>query len=219
MRKTLLDPKEATSQLMLLPFQIHCSSAHDQEELFRPSSPGSYLTLTAHIARPFSRGYVHIQSGNPSDHPAINPRYLSHPMDVEIISRQLQNLQVLARTEPLASKLLQGGRTIPVNLPRSPSLDTMKALIKENLTTQYHPIGSCAMRPLENGGVVDSKLKVYGTSNLRIVDASVFPLHTRGNIQSTVYAVAEYGADIIRNDWGLAVQYPATDFSAQCVQN
>jgi choline dehydrogenase-like flavoprotein len=202
---TLLNPKEAASQLMLLPFQVHCALAHDQQELFRPSSSGSYLTLTAHVARPFSRGYVHIQSRNPSHHPVIDPRYLSHPMDLEILCHQVRNLQVLARTEPLASQLLHDGRTIPADLPSSPSLKTMKTLIKENLTTQYHPIGTCAMQPRAKGGVVDSKLKVYGTSNLRIVDASVFPLHTRGNIQSTVYAVAEYGSDMIKEDWGLGV--------------
>ena len=54
------------------------------------------------------------------------------------------------------------------------------------------------MLPREDGGVVDSKLKVYGTTNLRIVDASIFPLEPRGNIQATVFAVAEKAADIIR---------------------
>jgi choline dehydrogenase-like flavoprotein len=200
LRSTLLQPKETVSQLMLLPFQVHCDLAHDQQELFRPSAPGSFLTLTAQIARPFSRGYVHIQSGKSSDHPTINPRYLSHPMDMKIICRQVRNLDILARTEPLASQLLKGGRTIPANFSSIQSLDTVKTFIKDTLTTQYHPVGTCAMLPLEKGGVVDPTLKVYGTSNLRVIDASVFPTHLRGNIQSTVYAVAEYGADIIKRE-------------------
>jgi choline dehydrogenase-like flavoprotein len=54
------------------------------------------------------------------------------------------------------------------------------------------------MLPSEKGGVVDEKLIVYGTTNLRIVDASIFPLIPRGSIQSTVYAVAERAADIIK---------------------
>jgi choline dehydrogenase-like flavoprotein len=205
LREALQSPTEAVSQLMLLPFQVHPDAAHDQQALFRPSSPGSYLTMTAQIAGPFSRGSVHIQSGNPSEHPVIDPRYLSHPMDVEILCRQVRTIQALARTEPLASKLLHGGRTIPANLPSAPSLDTLKTIVKESLTTQYHPIGTCAMLPREKGGVVDSKLKVYGTSNLRVVDASIFPLHIRGNITSAVYAVAEYGSDLIKRDWGLGV--------------
>jgi choline dehydrogenase-like flavoprotein len=53
------------------------------------------------------------------------------------------------------------------------------------------------MLPREMGGVVDDQLKVYGTRNLRVVDASVFPLEPAGNIQATVYAVAERAADLI----------------------
>jgi choline dehydrogenase-like flavoprotein len=48
--------------------------------------------------------------------------------------------------------------------------------------------------------VVDHRLKVYGTSNVRVVDASIFPLEPRGNIQATVFAVAEKAADIIKED-------------------
>jgi choline dehydrogenase-like flavoprotein len=55
--------------------------------------------------------------------------------------------------------------------------------------------------PRELGGVVDSRLKVHGARNLRVVDASVFPLETLGNIQATVYAVAEKAADLIKEDW------------------
>ena len=56
------------------------------------------------------------------------------------------------------------------------------------------------MMPKELGGVVDEKLKVFGTKNLRVCDASIFPIQVRGNIQSTVYAVAEKGADIVKED-------------------
>jgi choline dehydrogenase-like flavoprotein len=56
------------------------------------------------------------------------------------------------------------------------------------------------MMPKELGGVVDSRLKVHGTRNLRVVDPSVFPMETLGNIQATVYAVAEKAADIIKED-------------------
>jgi choline dehydrogenase len=54
------------------------------------------------------------------------------------------------------------------------------------------------MLPKEKGGVVDSDLKVHGTRNVRVVDASIFPTHVQGNIVSLVYAVAEKGADLIR---------------------
>ncbi|KAF4216039.1 hypothetical protein CNMCM8980_003042 [Aspergillus fumigatiaffinis] len=201
LNQALLDPRESTSQLMLLPFQVHTESAHDQQALFNPSAAGAYITLTAHIARPYSRGHVHIRSPDPLDQPCIDPCYLSHPLDREILARHFRYLQTIARTEPLASKLATNGRTIPDGIPVDLDLASAKEEIKKVLTTQYHPIGTCAMMPLEKGGVVDAKLTVHGTVNLRVVDASVFPMQLRGNIQSTVYAIAEYAADMIKAKW------------------
>lgn len=63
---------------------------------------------------------------------------------------------------------------------------------------EYHPCGSCAM-----GDTVDAKLRVKGVKGLRVVDASVFPNHVSGNIVSSVYAVAERAADLIKADYKL----------------
>lgn len=63
-----------------------------------------------------------------------------------------------------------------------------------------HPIGTAAMMSRELGGVVDSRLKVYGTGNVRVCDASVIPLQVSGHLMSTVYAVAEKGSDLIKED-------------------
>jgi choline dehydrogenase len=68
-------------------------------------------------------------------------------------------------------------------------------------TTEWHPIGTCAMLPGEDGGVVNPRLKVYGVGNLRVVDASIFPIHVQNNICSTMYAVAEKAADMIKEEW------------------
>jgi choline dehydrogenase-like flavoprotein len=56
------------------------------------------------------------------------------------------------------------------------------------------------MLPQNAGGVVSNKLKVYGTSNLRVIDASVLPFQVCGHLTSTLYAVAEKAADIIKAD-------------------
>lgn len=55
------------------------------------------------------------------------------------------------------------------------------------------------MMSRELGGVVDSKLKVYGTSNVRVVDASVLPIQISGHLTATLYAVAERAAEFIKN--------------------
>ena len=48
--------------------------------------------------------------------------------------------------------------------------------------------------------MVDAELKVYGTRNLRLVDASIFPLQVESNLQTMVYAVAERTSDMIKAD-------------------
>jgi len=52
----------------------------------------------------------------------------------------------------------------------------------------------------ELGGVVDSNLKVYGVGNVRVVDASVMPTQVSGHLSSTIYAIAEKAADIIKTE-------------------
>jgi choline dehydrogenase-like flavoprotein len=54
------------------------------------------------------------------------------------------------------------------------------------------------MRKRELGCVVDERLRVHGSKGLRVVDASVFPLMTRGNPTSSVYVIAEGAVDLIR---------------------
>ncbi|KAL2029730.1 hypothetical protein VTO58DRAFT_108922 [Aureobasidium pullulans] len=71
--------------------------------------------------------------------------------------------------------------------------------IKANIQTEFHPSGTCAMLPLDLGGVVDPQLLVYGTQNLRIVDASIMPVIPASHLQAVVYGVAEKAADIIKN--------------------
>jgi choline dehydrogenase-like flavoprotein len=57
------------------------------------------------------------------------------------------------------------------------------------------------MLPREKGGVVNPNLKVYGTENVRVVDASVFPFQVCGHLTSTIYAVAERASDIIKGKY------------------
>jgi choline dehydrogenase-like flavoprotein len=54
------------------------------------------------------------------------------------------------------------------------------------------------MLPRDKGGVVNTDLRVYGTKNVRVVDASVVPFQLCGHLTSTLYAVAEKAADLIK---------------------
>ena len=69
------------------------------------------------------------------------------------------------------------------------------------MVSNYHLAGSCMMAPRGKGGVVDERLRVHGVKGLRVVDASVFPIMPRGNINTSVYAMAERAGDLIKEDW------------------
>lgn len=69
--------------------------------------------------------------------------------------------------------------------------DAINTIINTGVRTEFHPSGTCAMLPLEQGGVVDTHLRVHGSKNLRVVDASIFPMIPAAHLQAVVYAVAE----------------------------
>lgn len=56
------------------------------------------------------------------------------------------------------------------------------------------------MLPRDAGGVVDKNLVVYGTSNLRVIDAAVPPLSISAHLMSVVYGIAEIGAELVMKD-------------------
>lgn len=56
------------------------------------------------------------------------------------------------------------------------------------------------MLPRSMGGVVDSRLKVYGTSNVRVVDSSIQPMQIGGHPTANLYAIAERVSDMIKED-------------------
>ncbi|KXX73255.1 Oxygen-dependent choline dehydrogenase [Madurella mycetomatis] len=164
--------------------------------------PGNFITICAALLFPLSRGSAHISSADPAEKPTINPRYLEHPLDLEVLARYLRYAETIIRTEPLARFVKLNGRRNPGAPVDLRDLNVAKEYTKNSALSCWHPTSTCAMLPRECGGVVDPQLRVYGVEGLRIVDASVIPLATRGNTQTTVYAVAERAADLIKEQYG-----------------
>ncbi|CAI7656416.1 unnamed protein product [Penicillium pancosmium] len=195
--KLLEIPEETTGQYILAPFQIH-SREKTPRQAFTPSHPGLFMTIAVVLSHPFSRGSAHISSSDFRDASIIDVGAFTNPVDLDLLARHCLLANKLMETEPLASLMKKDGARLHATGPLD--LDKAKELCKDLVMSNYHFSGTCVMMPQEDGGVVDHRLKVYGTSNVRVVDASIFPLEPRGNIQATVFAVAEKAADIIKED-------------------
>ena len=151
------------------------------------------FALIGVVQHPLSKGYVHINSRNISDKPLINPNYLKHPYDLLAATNLAKFLRTIASSKPLAdiwTEEYEPGKA-------TQSDEDWKKYALANTLSIYHPIGTAALLPEKDGGVVDSNLKVYGTNNLRVVDASIIPLLPSAHIQTLVYGIAERAADII----------------------
>ncbi len=149
--------------------------------------------LTVANMRPFSRGTLTLNSGQPFDPPIIDPRYASNPVDLQILQAAMDFNQRLMWTKSLSQ--MDPAQMDP---PAAASEDEILSYIRTRWQTEYHPAGTCAMMPLELGGVVSPELLVYGTQNLRVVDSSIMPMLPAAHLQAVVYGVAEKAADIIK---------------------
>ncbi|TVY68813.1 Dehydrogenase citC [Lachnellula suecica] len=202
----LLNSKEAAVQYNFGATGVNVAAGNDIGNLFNHGDAGGYAGIVAALTHAFSRGSIHIKSTDPEEHPAIDPRYMTHPLDVEIFADSLVFTQNIASAAPLSSLLKDndagtGKRIQPsFNIPGRLDKEMAVKLVRASTITSFHPTSTCSMLPEGEGGVVDDRLKVYEIKNLRVVDASIVPLMVRGNIASLVYALSERAADLIKED-------------------
>lgn len=147
------------------------------------------------LQHPFSRGTVKAASANIFDAPLADAGFLRNPLDLALLREGVRFARRLVATDAIAT--LEPVEVAPgSNVTSDADLD---GYIRGSATTLYHPAGSCKMGPRDEGGVVDAQLKVYGIEGLSIVDASVIPMLPAAHTMTTVYAVAERAADIIKD--------------------
>ncbi|KAJ6460493.1 methanol oxidase [Mycena vitilis] len=80
--------------------------------------------------------------------------------------------------------------------------------IADHVETTWHSLGTCAMKPKEQGGVVDARLNVFGTENLKVIDLSICPDNLGTNTYSAALLVGEKGAELLTQELGLKVNIP-----------
>ncbi len=143
-----------------------------------------------------TRGHVRIKSTDPREHPSMQFNYLSTPTDrkewVEAV-RVARDILNQPAFEPYNKGELSPG----------PSVETDEEIlewVRADAETALHPSCTAKMGDIERDSLAvtdPGSMQVYGTEGLRVVDASVFPYVTNGNIYAPVMMTAEKAADLI----------------------
>ncbi|MBX2867037.1 MAG: choline dehydrogenase [Acidiferrobacterales bacterium] len=149
--------------------------------------------------KPKSRGRVRALSSNPLDKPSILFNYLASPDDVAGFRKTVHlSREIIAQP---AMDEYRGEEIQPGIDVRSD--EEIDAWIRQGVESAYHPSCSCRMGT-DDMAVVDPQTRVHGIEKLRVVDSSIFPVITNGNLNSPTIMTAERAADLIKGKGMLA---------------
>ncbi|WP_156680744.1 choline dehydrogenase [Sphingomonas profundi] len=150
----------------------------------------------AHVGpmRSKSRGDVRLKSADPADKPLIRFNYMSHPDDwteMRACVRLTREIFAQPAMAPFAGRELQPGADVVSDA-------AIDAFVRDHVESAYHPSCTCRIgRANDPMAVVDAELRVHGIDNLRVVDSSVMPSVTTGNLNAPTIMIGEKGADHI----------------------
>ena len=155
-----------------------------------PTPPtGDYLTVIVTLLRPQSSpGEVRLRSTLYVDQPSISLNFFRDDNDLMAMREGVRFIDDILMNGEGMKDLIEADYPWP--MPRA-SDGAMNQTILERSQTGFHPCGTNRLSQKIQQGVVDPGLKVHGVKNLRVIDASVFPLIPDCSIQNVVYMVAE----------------------------
>ena len=159
------------------------------------SAPAGGHGYQVHVGPMYSdaRGTVKIRSTNPRDKPALRFNYLSTDTDRREWVEAVRVARNILSQDALAP--FNGGELSP-----GPAVDTAAEIldwVARDAETALHPSCTCRMGTDRMSVVDPTTMAVHGLTGLRVVDASVFPYITNGNIYAPTMMVAEKAADLI----------------------
>jgi choline dehydrogenase len=166
----------------------------------------------AHVGpmRSKSRGWVRLTSPDPREPPRIRFNYMSDAedwADMRACVRLTRELFAQSAFAPYRGREIQPGSDVTGD-------EQIDAFIRAKVETAYHPSCSCRMGArTDPQAVVDSETRVIGLDALRVVDASIMPQITNGNLNAPTIMLAEKAADHIAGR-GLLAPDPAPFYTA-----
>lgn len=137
------------------------------------------------LVQPKSRGTIRLNADRSI---AIDPAYLSNAADVEVLKKAIDLIRQMTGTTAMAG--LAGDELAPGNLDE-------ESYIRDNASTLWHPVGTCAIGTSPSDSVVDGNLNVHGIKGLKVCDSSITPHATAGNNHVPTMVSAEIGARLI----------------------
>ena len=146
--------------------------------LFRSPDPWPGFILSFNPCRPTSQGHVRVTSPDPLKQPEILFNYLATEHDRADV---IKGARLIGRVQntPTMQALLSDP---PKFDPSRESDESILADFRKRSGSVYHPTCTCRMAPEDQGGVLDSQLRVHGVERLRVVDTSSFPKIGRAHV-------------------------------------
>ncbi len=160
------------------------------------SSLASEHGFQAHVGpmRSKSRGWVRLRSRDPRNPPDIVFNYMAHPDDqseMRACVRLTREIFAQPAFERFRGREIQPGAEITSDA-------AIDAFVRAKVESAYHPCGSCKMGAKDDPtAVLDPQLRVLGVEALRVVDSSIMPSVTTGNLNAPTIMLAEKAADHI----------------------
>jgi choline dehydrogenase len=150
----------------------------------------------AHVGplRSKSRGWVRLKSTDPRDYPRIQFNYMSHEDDwIEMRACVRLTREIFAQKafDPYRGREIQPG-------PGVVSDEAIDAFVRQHIESAYHPSCTCKMGAKDDPlAVVDAQTRVFGVEALRVVDSSIMPSVTSGNLNAPTIMIGEKASDLI----------------------
>jgi choline dehydrogenase len=154
--------------------------------------PDSGYSIGFSAMTPRSRGSVRLAGANVTVAPLIDPNYLGDECDLTTLAAGLRLARQIGQAEALVS--WRGEEVLPG--PGVHDFGAVRAYLGRSLLCYFHYAGTCRIGS-DDLAVVDTDLRVWGITGLRVADASVMPSLVSANTNATVYGIAERAADLL----------------------
>lgn len=183
-------------------FNVNISQVRETAMFNGPASSDSTegFKIFVVLVQPKSEGYIKLRSSDPEDNPIIEPRFLSHEIDMKIALEGIKTARKMTQTEAMKDLGVEVLNDLhPLCSEHAFKSDGYwRCLIEHYTFVMYHPAATCRMGSLnDTSAVLDPQLRVKGIRNLRVVDASSMHDVTSGKTNAPTIMIAEKAADMI----------------------